>query len=123
MEFIRKSSLFNVSFNTALPYPKTALWEFVQEKGHFLNDDYTKFHHFSHDPVFETVEFSKADRINAIKMARKFELMHMIKNHLKIKGPRLYHEIKEYDTREKIGFIYVNFKAILDILLNRGKKV
>lgn len=123
MKFIRKSSLFNVSFNTALPYPKTELWKFVQEKGHFLNDDYTKFHHFSQEPLFETVDFPKAERVSAIKMARKFELRHMLGNYLKIRGLRFkFQDIKEYNIREKIEFIRRFFKFILDILLNRGQK-
>ena len=123
IEFVKKSSLFSVSFNTALPYPKTELWKFVQEHGHFLNDDYTKFHHFSQEPSFETVDFPREERVKAYKIARKFELIHLLKNYLRISGIRLkWNDLKKRSLRGKGEFIYRFFKFIMDILMNRGRK-
>lgn len=123
IEFVQKSSLFSVSFNTALPYPKTELWKFVQEHGHFLNDDYTKFHHFSQEPSFETVDFHRAERIKAYKMARRFYLIHRLKSYLRLAVIHLkWRELKEIGVRRVIKFMRNYFKIILDILMNRERK-
>jgi len=124
IEFIRKSSLSTAYFNTALPYPKTELWDFVQKHGNFLHDDYTKFHHFSSEPIFETEDFPRAERIKAYKMARRFYLIHRLKSDLRIAVIRLKgRELKEVGVRGVIGFMRNYFKIILDILLNREQRV
>lgn len=124
IEFIRKSSLSTAYFNTALPYPKTELWDFVQKQGHFLNDDYTKFHHFSREPIFETEDFPLAERIKAYKMARRFYLIHRLKSDLRLLVIHLkWRELKENGVRRGIEFMRNYFKIVLDILLNREQRV
>ncbi|MCK4732577.1 MAG: radical SAM protein, partial [Methanophagales archaeon] len=124
IEFIRKSSLSTAYFNTALPYPKTELWDFVQKQGHFLNDDYTNFHHFSREPIFETDDFPRAERIKAYMMARRFYLVHRLKSDLRLVVIHLkWRELKENGVRRGIKFMHNFFKIILDILLNREQRV
>ena len=124
LEFIRKSSLSTAYFNTALPYPKTELWDFVQKHGNFLNDDYTKFHHLSREPIFETEDFPRAERIKAYKMARRFYLIHRLKSDLRLLVIHLkWRELKENGVRRGIKFMRNYFKIILDILLNREQRV
>ncbi len=56
-------------FYLALPYPRTQLWDYVEKSGHWIMKDYTKFNHFSDQPVFETAEFSVDERKKAYQMA------------------------------------------------------
>ncbi len=120
MEFIRKNAPFTGSFNAARPYPKTELWEFVKKHGRFVDDDFTKFHHFSQEPSFETADFPLAERGKAFKIAKKFERKHFLKSNLRI--TRIFlkrRELNEMGIRATIKFIRRSFKRILDTSLNK----
>jgi anaerobic magnesium-protoporphyrin IX monomethyl ester cyclase len=72
MRFNRRLRVDGAKFFMALPYPKTELWDYVAAHGRFLHGDYTCFHHFSGEPVFETDEFPSRDRREAYRLARRF---------------------------------------------------
>ena len=72
IEFIKKSPLLGANFYLALPYPKTELWQFIQDHGRFLKTDYTEFQNISDEPVFETPDFPAEDRKNAYRLAQEF---------------------------------------------------
>jgi radical SAM superfamily enzyme YgiQ (UPF0313 family) len=76
--FAKKHEL-RVDFNMILPYPKTEIYRFVNDYGRWLNTDYTQFHHHVNEPVFETDDFSREDRIKAYKFAKRFEIKQQIK--------------------------------------------
>lgn len=70
--FAKSVDLDGVAFYLALPYPKTGLWDYVEANGRFFNRDFTRFHHYSEEPIFETPEFTREDRIKAYRMAQRF---------------------------------------------------
>jgi radical SAM superfamily enzyme YgiQ (UPF0313 family) len=72
--FNRRLKVDSATFYLAIPYPKTGLWDFVEKNGRFLQSDYTRFHHFSTEPIFETQDFTREQRSQAYRMARRFEL-------------------------------------------------
>ena len=70
--YAKKSNLSQVGFGAAAPFPNTELWNYVQEQGKFLVEpDCTGFEEVFPRVIFETPEFSKEDRIEAIRLARE----------------------------------------------------
>ncbi|MCX6113188.1 MAG: radical SAM protein [Proteobacteria bacterium] len=123
IEFVQKSPLFGVSFNTARPYPKTELWDFVTDQGHFLEDDYTKFHHFSQEPSFETADFTREERIKANELARKFERAHEFKNYMSERMIRLkWKELAECSVIGKAELIYKSVHFLYGVIKNKRHK-
>lgn len=55
----------------AMPFPNTKLWAFVEQHGHFLRSDYTNFDKHSAEPMFETPEFPRSDRVAAYRAAQE----------------------------------------------------
>jgi len=79
MRYVKKNRLYLVGFNMALPYPKTELWNYVENHGKFIQTDYTNFHHFSKNPIFETAEFTAEERSEAFAFARQLEIRQRLK--------------------------------------------
>ncbi len=72
IEFAKKSNLTGVEFYTALPYKDSLLWEYVNKHGKLLTDDECyKYHAINPRIIFETPDFTYADRVKAIEMAKK----------------------------------------------------
>ena len=59
-------------FNMLVPYPGTAIWDWVQRHGRFLVDIEDGMHHAGADvrprPVFDTPDFPAAERVRAYEM-------------------------------------------------------
>lgn len=124
IEFARKHKFANAGFYLALPYPKTELWDYVREHGRFLKEDYTQFHHFANEPVFETPEFPAKERTKAYIMARKLSLQLRIKEELRRKLNRLKHMDFENLSLEKIiKALSRTSKYFFDLILRRHEKV
>lgn len=124
IEYAKKQGFANAAFYLALPYPKTELWDYVKNNGTFLQKDYTKFHHFSNQPVFETPEFSAKDRIMAYELGRKVALRCKIKQEIKTKLAR----IKRFDfqdlTAKRITKAIARLcKYFIDLVFNMKEKV
>ena len=64
--------LNSVKWNMLVPYPQTALWDWVAENGKWLKS-FTQGQHFSREksvePTFETADYKAKDRIRAYKIA------------------------------------------------------
>ena len=70
IDFARNSDLSYNWFFPAIPVPKTELWNYVEKHGRFLVEpDYTQFDKIYPKVIFETPEFSKQDRLEAIRLA------------------------------------------------------
>lgn len=69
--YAKAQPLSNIEFYLAIPYPGTALWDYVKGNGKILKEDYTRFHHFSNEPIFETREFTARERVVALQEAKK----------------------------------------------------
>lgn len=82
VEFIKKMNI-TALFNMLTPYPGTELWNWVQSNAHFLHDIEDGLHFADTsvkvDPVFETDDFSSAERKRAYEMVHtrisRFELL------------------------------------------------
>jgi len=70
-EFAKSQALDGVFVYHAIPFPNTKLWEFVEQHGHFLRSDYTNFDKHFAEPVFETPEFPRSDRVEAYRTAQE----------------------------------------------------
>jgi len=71
IDYAKKSNLSQVGFGAAAPFPHTGLWRYVEENGKFLVDpDCTIFEDVFPRVIFETPEFSKEDRLEAIRLAQ-----------------------------------------------------
>ena len=70
VEFARKNGLEPAHFNMLAPYPKTRMWNWIQENGRML-EDYRMGKHFLGKPVpvFETDDFTTEERVKAYYMA------------------------------------------------------
>lgn len=70
LEFAKSLPLNTVRFYIAIPFPNTKLWDFVEEHGTFLREDYENYHDYSEEPLFETPEFSREERLAAYEEAK-----------------------------------------------------
>ena len=124
IEYARKERFANSAFYLALPYPKTELWDYVKEHGTFLKEDYTQFHHFSDEPVFETPEFSAEDRARAYRLGRKLELQTKIKQELRTKFARIKRlDFQDLSTKRVIKAIARLNKYATELVLHKKEKV
>jgi radical SAM superfamily enzyme YgiQ (UPF0313 family) len=76
IDYVRRSPLLHAGFGTAIPFPGTALWSYVQEHGRFLVEpDCTLFHELEPRLVFDTPEFPEEERLEAVRLATEAGLM------------------------------------------------
>lgn len=67
-----KANLGKAFFGTAVPFPKTGLWDYVQEHGKFLVEpDCTTFENIFPRIIFETPEFTAEQRLEAVEMVKQ----------------------------------------------------
>lgn len=85
IRYVKKNHLYLVTFNMTLPYPKTELWSYIENKGTFLHKDYTNFHHYSKEPIFETTDFTAKERTKAFRLACRLERIQRLKLELERK--------------------------------------
>jgi radical SAM superfamily enzyme YgiQ (UPF0313 family) len=124
IQYAKKENISEAAFYLALPYPKTALWDYVKNNGRFLEKDYTEFHHFSDAPVFDTPEFSKEERIKAYKLARKLALQTKLKRELKSKLERFRRlDFHDLDLKRVLNAIARICKYSADLALGKKEKV
>jgi radical SAM superfamily enzyme YgiQ (UPF0313 family) len=71
INFAKNSECDFVNFYTVLPFKGTPQWDYVKKNGNFYTENIHDFHSIEPRIVFETPEFSYADRLKAIKMAKK----------------------------------------------------
>ncbi len=124
IEFAKKQRFPKVSFYLALPYPKTELWDYAKEKGKFLHENYTQFHHFSGQPVFETPEFSAAERAKAYALGRKLVVRTRMKDEIKTKLNQIRRQDFKYLNLRRVGKVVKRLtKYFLDLALGRNDQV
>lgn len=71
LKFSQESCLSSVVFGTAVPFPKTDLWDYIKKHGRFLIEpDCTRFGEIYPRVLFETPEFTEKERLEAIELAR-----------------------------------------------------
>ena len=69
--YAKTSGADYTNFYSVLPYRGTAQWNYVEENGTFVTKDIHKFHSIEPRIVFETPEFTYADRLEAIRLVKK----------------------------------------------------
>lgn len=89
IDFARRMPLATVEFYLARPYPKTELWEFAKQNGRIIHADYTRFHHFSNTPVFDTPDFPAEERMRLYRKARRLVIQRNTMTTLKRKARML----------------------------------
>lgn len=77
------NGLNHMTWNVVTPYPGTKLWDYIEKEGVFLSRDYCDYYQFGDEPVFETDEFTKEQRIEAISLARNETAKHLEKYRLR----------------------------------------
>lgn len=70
INYAKESGCDFVNFYSVLPFKGTPQWDYVKEHGHFFTDVIHDFHSVEPRIVFETPEFSYADRLKAIRLAK-----------------------------------------------------
>lgn len=124
IQYARDQNFANAAFYLALPYPKTELWNYVKEHGTFLEEDYTRFHHFSDVPVFETPEFSAKERTIAYNLGRRLALTTKLKQELRTKYARIRRlDFQDLSTRRVIKAIGRLSKYSMDLAFRKKEKV
>lgn len=72
VKFAKESGCIKSTFGTAVPFPGTALWKYVEDNGRFLVEpDVTRFEDMNPRIIFETPEFSAEERLKAIELVRE----------------------------------------------------
>jgi anaerobic magnesium-protoporphyrin IX monomethyl ester cyclase len=67
----KSAPLDYANFYSILPFKRTAQWDYVAEQGTFFTETIHDFHSIDPRIVFETPEFSYADRLEAIRLAKR----------------------------------------------------
>ena len=76
VEFAKTSGLNKAVFGTAVPFPKTGLWKYVEEHGKFLVEpDFTRFEELNPRIIYETPEFTAEQRLRAIEIVQRAGMM------------------------------------------------
>jgi len=71
IRFVKQNDIRAV-FSTAVPFPGTQLWDYIQNHGRFLIEpDCTLFERIEPRIIFETPEFSKAEVLEAIRLVEE----------------------------------------------------
>lgn len=71
-------------FYNMIPYPGTEMYEWVKQNGTFLHQPeafLNDFHYWGEEPVFETEEFTREERINAYRIAQEKIMQLFLKRH------------------------------------------
>lgn len=71
MDWAKKSACDFVNFYSVLPFKGTPQWDYVKDHGHFFTETIHHFHTVNPRIVFDTPEFSYAERLQAIRRATK----------------------------------------------------
>ena len=122
--FNRRMGVNDATFFLALPYPKTELWDYVKNNGKFLKHDYTQFHHFADEPIFETDYFTKEQRTKAYRIARRFTLKNQIRVSIRNKIKTiLAWDLKDIGLENVKRFIKYITKIISDLVFGRKQQV
>jgi len=69
IDFAKKSELDFVMFYSILPFKGTPQWDYVKQNGTMFTQKIHEYHSVRPRIVFETPEFTYADRLEAIKLA------------------------------------------------------
>lgn len=116
--------MVDAAFYMAIPYPKTELWDYVVKSGRFLKPDYTQFHHFGNEPIFETDDFTREQRIKAYRIAHRFELAMKLRLTIHRKLTRLRRRgLRGVGLRQVKSTILDLSHLALDYLVSRRRKV
>jgi len=76
VKFAKESGCIKSMFATAVPFPGTGLWQYVEDNGKFLVEpDVTQFEEMNPRIIFETPEFSAEERLKAIELVREAGLL------------------------------------------------
>ncbi len=71
-------------FYNMIPYPGTEMYEWVKQNGRFLHqpeDFLNNLHYWGEDPVFETEEFTREERIKAYRMGQEKIMQLFLRRH------------------------------------------
>ena len=74
LEFAQRYPVFDAKFYNLIPFPNTDIFRWVQSNKYFLHqpEEYlNKASHWDDNPLFETPEFPKAERIRMLKKAHQ----------------------------------------------------
>jgi len=123
IQFAKETGIDLPAFYMALPYPGTRLWDHVQARGRLLNPDYLSFDHMSPEPVFETPEFTAAERRAAHANAEKFCRRQIVKYHLRHLWPPFLFRRNGYEIRQelRLGLKFFLFPARMIRKLLQGR--
>jgi anaerobic magnesium-protoporphyrin IX monomethyl ester cyclase len=122
--FVEKMGIDYCEFYMALPYPSTELWTYVETNGRFLKSDFTEFHHFSDEPVFETPDFPADERRKAYTLTRRFTLLYTLKSHLRYRVKRLKGlDFSDLTLGRVLGAIGRLIRTFCDFALIRPQEV
>jgi radical SAM superfamily enzyme YgiQ (UPF0313 family) len=83
LNFAKALGAHEVRFYNAVPYPGTELYQWVAEHGRFLYppEDYlNSLSYWDEEPVFETDDFRRDERVKAFKEAETFMMETLCKN-------------------------------------------
>lgn len=80
IKFAQECGFIKALFGTAVPFPRTDLWNYVQKHGEFLVEpDCTRFEELEPRIIFDTPEFGKEQRLVAVKLAEKAGMLSLMK--------------------------------------------
>ncbi len=74
LQFAQKYPVFDAKFYNLIPFPGTEIYEWVESHNYFLHHSgyyLNKASHWDVEPLFETPEFPRADRIRMLRKAHE----------------------------------------------------
>ena len=109
-----KYPIAGANFYNLVPFPGTELMSYVQKSGHFIikPEQYLKdVPYYGDNPVFETKEFTRVQRIRALRRANRIRTL--IRR--KVLKKRLY----KLGISGRLAYPFLKYEFIKDVIVNR----
>lgn len=111
--FARKYPVFDAKFYNLIPFPNTEIYRWIQEHACFLqqSEEYlNKASHWDSEPLFETPEFSREERITMLKQGHKIR-----KN---IRKAAMQRKLKRFGPLSSVAASIFVYDWVQDLLLH-----
>ncbi|MCP4403585.1 MAG: radical SAM protein [bacterium] len=113
LEFARRYPVFDAKFYNLIPFPNTDIFRWIENNKYFLHqpEEYlNKASHWDTEPLFETPEFSRSERIRLLKKA------HQVRKGIRRRA--MQHKLKKLGLLNSLAAsIFIN-DEIQDLLLH-----
>lgn len=113
IRFAQKYPVFDAKFYNLIPFPNTEIYNWIETHEYFLSAPETYLNNASHwdaEPLFETPEFPRAERIRMLKKA------HQVRK--QIRKAAMQRKLRKFGTLSSVAASLFVYDWVQDLLLH-----